>query len=161
MELHTSPSPTRISKNTLPVNLMAKANESEARDRLERAVHKTKATSIAQAGSSAELDFSKQLENAALSERNQVLEEQVKDLESYRKLREEYSGKMFLLTGLWLAGIWFLVFSSGFSLGWFKGFMLSDQILLALIGSSVVPSLLTIVLKNLFPDQAGAAPKKK
>lgn len=77
------------------------------------------------------------------------------EVESVRfdtQARKEYAKKIFLLTCLWVCGIYALMLFQGFG---FKGFKLSDNVVLAAIGSTTanIVGVFLIVTRYFFPKK--------
>jgi hypothetical protein len=83
------------------------------------------------------------------------------DIESARKQREKYAHRIFLLVCVWVALIYILLVFQGF--GWFHYRPLSDAVLIALVSSTTVNLIgtLIIVLNYIFrvPSSIPTAPQ--
>ncbi len=105
----------------------------------------------AQAQLTAKDDVAKESKFYDETRKTQLHEENVADRKSARTQREKYAGRVFILVSVWITAIFLLLVFQGFGgkLGYAP---LSDKVLLALITSTTVNLIgtLIIVLKYIF-----------
>lgn len=96
-------------------------------------------------------DLSLDLEEHRLSFQIECLDQDLKALKDTHGLRVSYTGRIFWLVVAWLACVVVCVMFSGFR---FKGFQLSDSVLIAFITSTTVNvvGLFVLVAKWMFPS---------
>lgn len=97
------------------------------------------------------VDLSLDLEEHKLSFRMQCLEHELKELRDKHGLRLTYAGRIFWLVVGWLACVVICIVLAGFK---YKGFSLSDTVLVAFITSTTVNvvGLFVMVAKWMYPD---------
>jgi hypothetical protein len=80
---------------------------------------------------------------------NKLIEQQIADLESARKQREKYAGRVFFLVGAWILALFIILLAQGACPVW-RPF--SDKVLITLISSMTINLIgtLVIVLKYIF-----------
>jgi hypothetical protein len=87
-----------------------------------------------------------------LKRKNNKLYEEIKDLRSFRRLRENYAFYCFLFLGIWCFAVFILIVIQGFQLDIFH---LSDVIMTTLLGSTTISviGLVGFITQGLFSSK--------